>query len=243
MPVIRGDLAHARHVPERSGDDGRVAANGRDDVDVAYDIAPTTRRPRDLGGDYIRMPTNRGDEPCRFSERAREKGLRGRSPRERDTGHQLLRGLRPEPAEACEAAIARCRLELVQRRDSELLEDLLDLRDAEPGYSHQLQHAFRNFHAKLLEVLRLAVLDQVTVDAERRGAESGNLRELALHVEGREVIGVDAEDRFRRGAISACLEPVLGAEVEELGDLGEDMGRGTGVHLPKLAFSQKTACG
>ena len=106
----------------------------------------------------------------------------------------------------------------------------LDLLRAEPGNAHELDDPLGQVRAELLEVAGFAGLDEVRDHAEGRGPDAPDLRELSGFDQGGEVVGVEGEDGLRRPAIRARLESVLGSKLEERGDLGQDVGRGAGIH-------------
>src|SRR4051812_43595560 len=81
---------------------------------------------------------------------------------ELDAAEQLLRRLRAVARELRDAPIARRRLERLDRIDPECLVQLENLRRAEAGNAQEVEQASGCRGAQLLEVGRLARLDQIT---------------------------------------------------------------------------------
>src|SRR4051794_35328219 len=107
------------------------------------------------------MRTHHREQPRALGRCARIELQRSTRAHEVDPLEDLLRRLGPVAWEAGDATVARRRLERLDRVDAELVVQLVDLRRAEAGDAQQVEQSRRRGSAQLLEIRRLAGLDQV----------------------------------------------------------------------------------
>jgi hypothetical protein len=130
----------------------------------------------------------------------REEALAARGAQELDAPEDLLGRLRAVARELGDPSVANRLLERLDRIDAECVVQRVDPGGRESGDAQQIQEAGGGRRAKLLEVGGLARLDEVAHDGERGGAKAARAGEPAALVEGREVVGVESEER-RRGLL------------------------------------------
>src|SRR4030095_2384950 len=102
----------------------------------------------------------------------------------------------------------------------------VDLRGAESRHAKEIEETGGRGCAELLEIPRLARLDQIAHDGERGGADALRLRQLAAAGEGREIVRVERDERRGGLLVRAHLEGALAGQLEVRGDLSEHVRRG-----------------
>ena len=151
--------------------------------------------PRHVGVSDVGVLDDVGEKAVRL-DRRRRKPLEVRvAPEHLDPSQNLLRRLLAEFRELGKLAILRHALQIFQRLDAERVVNELNLGGVESGNPKQLQQAFRDSLAQLVEIRRLARLDQLANDRQRRGSDPRYLRQLARAQEWGEIIGVERDER------------------------------------------------
>src|SRR5205085_9930053 len=92
-------------------------------------------------------------------------------PAHRDALQDAIGRLIPITWHLREATVTRRLLELVERLDAKRFVNGVDLRGRQPGNVEHVEQAFRRRLTKLLEVARLAVLEEIANHGERGGPE------------------------------------------------------------------------
>ena len=106
----------------------------------------------------------------------------------------------------------------------------VDFRGSETRNAQQFDEPRGNLGTEFLEIVRRAGCIQVANDRERRWADTWGGREGPDAVEVCEVVGVECGNGATGLFIRADLEGAGALELEEGGDLREDVGGGAGVH-------------
>ena len=207
---------------DRANDAATLAGIGRalgDDVDVGDDLVVTPDRARDLGVSDVGMLHDVGEKEVRF-DRRRRKALEVRvAPENLDPSENPLRRLLAELGQFGQLAILRHALEIFQRLNAERVVNDLNLGGVESRNPKELQQSFGDSLAQLVEIRRLAGLDQLADHRERRGSDPWCVRQLARAQQGGEIVGVEGDERARRPGVCPRLEFLLAFHFEECADL------------------------
>ena len=168
---------HRGDARERLRDGDWIAAASSDDVDPAGDLHP----PSNVAGDFrafdVRMTLNRGEERSRFDHSVMVETQRAAFADRRDSLQDLRDGLLAELGHFRQASIARRRLELFDGVDVQRFADLVNSRRRHAGNVEHLEQSLGHRLAQLLQVARLAGLDEVANHGERGGAEAAHAGE------------------------------------------------------------------
>ena len=224
---------------------GGDAAHGRDDVDVAHDLAAPADRARDLGLAARRDARRTSATQRAGLGRARAGRARARrSPQERDALEDLLGGLVAEARQCGEASVARGGLELVQRLDAEpswISVDLARCRARARAASRAAPRACPPAAARATRTRRSPPGRAARPAWPARARAPRRARRRARAAPMSSVSR--REHRARGGLVRARLEPVLAAQLEQRRDPREDVRGGAGIHGRNIQGARDTGHG
>ena len=219
--AVREDALDRRGADEGGHDRRRVVAAG-DDVDVADRLAEAPQAARDreqLESGLLAEPgEHRVRRGARLVEQRASRPLTERGDRLEDV---LLR-LRLDLRELAETAVLRGLLELVDRRDAQVVVDRSRGRRPHPRDAQEREEPGRHGRLQLLVTDRSPRRDELLDRLADRRADFRDLLEPFLLDELGERLAQIA-DRARRRTVRHGAEDVLALELEEVRDLVEDV--------------------
>ena len=224
--AVAEHLGHERLL-DQPGRQGRPVGRRGDHVDVAHGLGAAAQRSRLVGRSQAGCARS-GSSTVRASSSAwsmPERAL-ARSGARLDLRQELLLLALAEAREPLQAALARGRLEVGERRDAELLPELARRLGAEAGQADDLDEALGDAAAQLLERRHRAGLAQLADLRRDRVADVVELGQAALLRERPDRLGRLAE-ALRGPAVGehavhdrAVQLVEVAEQVEQVGDLG-----------------------
>jgi len=157
---------------------------------------------------------NRGEKRSRFDDSVMEETKRAAFANRRDSLEDFRNGLFAELGDFRQASVARRGLEFLDRVDAQRFADLVNSRGRHAGNGEHLEQSLGQRLAELLEVARLAGLDEVANHRERSGAEATHARERPGFEHRLQVVRAKGEDGRRRPGICTNFERALTIELE-----------------------------
>ena len=147
-----------------------------------------------------------------------------------DSLKNLRDGLLAELGHFRQTSVARRSLELFDRVDVQRLPDLMNSRRRHPGNGEHVEQSLGHRLAQLLEVARLAGLDEVANHRECRRAEAAHAGERAGFEHRREIVRAERENSRRRAGVRANFERALAVELEVRRDLRQHVRGSARIH-------------
>ena len=194
----------------------------------------TPDRARDFSSSDVGVLDDVGEQEMRFDRGSREAPEVRVTAEDLDPSENLLSGLPAEFWQTGQLPILRHALQVIQRLDAERVVNELHLDGAEPGNAQELQQPLGDSLAQPIEIRRLARLDQLANDRQRRRSDPLNLRQLAGPHERAKIVGIEGDQGARRSRVRARLEFLFAFDFEEGADLGENVRGRAGIHAPNI---------